>query len=79
MCGEPLTIIVLRCSDEVEQSGLAGDGPWLEDLVQPEGIALLSQMHGVVQEDMAVEDTDVSLQERSRCRTGVQNLLYTLL
>ena len=54
------TILILRSSEQVEQLGLVGDGPGLQDLSQPKGI-LMVKMLGREKEDISVEETHIPL------------------
>ena len=70
---------IFRSSEEVEESGLIGDGPGLEDEGQPEPILLLPQLGGMVQKHPAVQEPDVPLQHAQGEGTGLQHLPHTLL
>ena len=56
-----LTVLILWCSEQVEESGLEGDGPLLEDEGEPKPILSLPQLGGMVQENPAMNEADVTL------------------
>ena len=75
----PPTLAVVGSREQVEEPGLTGDGPGLEDVGQPKAIALLSLGEGVVQEHVAMEPADISLVQVQGRWGGEHHLLHSLL